>query len=384
MLPNISIINGTLLTDAQFMSLSLSLLFCTISLVLTLYLIIQHFRYWTDEIGQTRIVRIILLVPIYALCSFTSMILVEHALYIDIIRDCYESFVLYEFLNLLIHYFNLECRKLDESDAIQKTDVDEDDDFSSTHTKMHEKEENQTMKEETIAMIRTTGYYLSRYVESRKHQFPCCCCPLIEPGEEFLIKVKRCVIQYIIIKPSMAIIAVLLHLGDFYHHGSFSIYHGYLWVSLIVNFSAFLALYWLFTFFEAIRKIIASYSPISKFLAIKLLIFFIFWQSVAISFIYYFNVIPAVSHLSVHESAGLLNNFIISFEIVVLSICHIRIFAYDEFKKKDDKATDVKLKRVIVKSAKALNNVLNPTDVIIDTQTVFTIHASSTENEKND
>lgn len=376
MLPNISIINGTFLTDVHFMSLAISLLFCTTSLVLTIYLVVQHLKYWTDPIGQTYIVRILFVVPIYAICTYLSMILIDYSLYFDLVRDCYESFVLYQFLCLLIHYFHKECKKLDESADIPQT-TDDDSSFCDNTTIQldhDEKASKLSKKEENLAILRSTGEYLARYVQPREHQCPCCCCPLIIPNEEFLIKVKRFVAQYIVIKPLMTLVAVLLHLGDWYHSGSFSPYHGYIWVAIIVNFSAFLALYWLFTFFEAIRKIIVVYNPISKFLAIKLLIFFIFWQSVVISFIYYFNGIPSIAHLSSHESAGILNNFIISFEIVVLSICHIKIFPYDEFKNNDDNAKDVKLKRSLSKSMKAIHKVLNPTDIMIDTQTVFTIN----------
>jgi hypothetical protein len=329
------------------------------------------------------------------------MILVDYSLYFDLVRDSYESFVLYQFLCLLIHYFHSECGKLDEEEAnssvIPLTTDDESGDMATTTSTTstdgsvelddfppHVVSVKKSRKDQNIDILRTTGDYLERYIQPREHQCPFCCCPLIVPNEEFLIKVKRFVVQYIIIKPLMTLIAVLLHIGGLYHNGSFSPYHGYMWVALIVNFSAFLALYWLFAFFESIRKVIASHNPISKFLAIKLLIFFIFWQSVAISFIYYFNVIPSVPHLSSHESAGILNNFIISFEIVVLSLFHIRIFPFDEFKNSDDKAKDARLKRTVVRSMKAIHKVLNPTDIIIDTQTVFTITPGEVCDEKND
>ena len=44
------------------------------------------------------------MVPIYALTSWFSMIFPRHRLTIDTSRDCYEAFVLYSFVMLLIEY----------------------------------------------------------------------------------------------------------------------------------------------------------------------------------------------------------------------------------------------------------------------------------------
>lgn len=50
------------------------------------------------------IVRLLLMVPIYAIVSLASYIFWNHAIPITLVRDSYESFVLYSFFYLLLQY----------------------------------------------------------------------------------------------------------------------------------------------------------------------------------------------------------------------------------------------------------------------------------------
>lgn len=44
------------------------------------------------------------MVPIYAIVSFLSYLFYRHALYFEVIRDCYEAFAIASFFALLCHY----------------------------------------------------------------------------------------------------------------------------------------------------------------------------------------------------------------------------------------------------------------------------------------
>lgn len=44
------------------------------------------------------------MVPIYTVDSWLSLRFKSYALYLDMIRDCYESYILYLFLALMIGY----------------------------------------------------------------------------------------------------------------------------------------------------------------------------------------------------------------------------------------------------------------------------------------
>lgn len=50
------------------------------------------------------IIRVLFMVPIYAAVSFLSYYFYRHAIYFEVIRDCYEAFAIASFFALLCHY----------------------------------------------------------------------------------------------------------------------------------------------------------------------------------------------------------------------------------------------------------------------------------------
>ena len=57
---------------------------------------------------QSKICAILLMVPIYAINSFLSLLFPSAALYIDMLRDCYEAYILFVFLSLMLSYLNCD------------------------------------------------------------------------------------------------------------------------------------------------------------------------------------------------------------------------------------------------------------------------------------
>lgn len=59
------------------------------------------------------IVRILFMIPVYSLVSFLSYYFYRHAIYFEVIRDCYEAFVIASFFTLLCTYIagNLHDQK---------------------------------------------------------------------------------------------------------------------------------------------------------------------------------------------------------------------------------------------------------------------------------
>ena len=64
----------------------------TLACILSAWLIRQHFVNFTQPNIQSKIIGILWMVPIYSLDSFLSLLVPSIALYIDMIRDCYEVF----------------------------------------------------------------------------------------------------------------------------------------------------------------------------------------------------------------------------------------------------------------------------------------------------
>jgi hypothetical protein len=81
------------------------------SLVITCHQIYQHLRWYTHPAEQRWIVRILFIVPIFAFDSWLSLLFFNSEsfyVYLDTARDCYEAFVIYNFLSLCYEYLGGE------------------------------------------------------------------------------------------------------------------------------------------------------------------------------------------------------------------------------------------------------------------------------------
>jgi hypothetical protein len=75
-------------------------------------LICDHIaRYYSNPAEQRWIVRILFIVPVYAFESWLSLLFFSHDnyyVYFNAVRDCYEGFVIYNFLSLCYEYLGGE------------------------------------------------------------------------------------------------------------------------------------------------------------------------------------------------------------------------------------------------------------------------------------
>lgn len=79
--------------------------------------IYQHLRWYTNPQEQRWIVRILFIVPIYATYSWISLLFFNSEsvyIYFFTIRDCYEAFVIYNFLSLCYEYLGGEGNIMSE------------------------------------------------------------------------------------------------------------------------------------------------------------------------------------------------------------------------------------------------------------------------------
>lgn len=70
----------------------------------------------------------------------------------------------------------------------------------------------------------------------------------------------------------------LLQSAGHYHDGDWSPDGGYLYITIVYNFSVSLALYGLFLFLGATREMLKPFDPVLKFFTVKSVIFLSFWQ----------------------------------------------------------------------------------------------------------
>lgn len=77
-----------------------------------------------------------------------------------------------------------------------------------------------------------------------------------------------------------------------YKEGDFTPKGGYLYICILTNLSQCWALYCLIFFYYATKNELSNIRPVGKFLSVKALVFFTWWQSLAISIVYQMDLIP--------------------------------------------------------------------------------------------
>lgn len=231
---------------------------------------------------QVLVLRIILMIPIYGLFSLLSLVFVHMRFFLETIRDTYESFVLYMFFILLLKYCGGEGQLL-----------------------------------RSLKMKRYKGVHL----------FPVCWLPTYPLDTAFYLRCKRWVLQCALIKPMCSFLAMVLHPLGVYNEGVFAFNNAYTYLSTVINFSLTFSLYYLVLFEVELEKELHYARPFLKFLCIKTIIFFSFWQSVTV------NVLVKFQWLYTGETAheqelvrGAIQDLLMCFETLPVAFMHHAAF----------------------------------------------------------
>ena len=95
---------GSLRLHERVVAISIGGVFSFLATVLSIIQIRAHHRNWVHPPSQRCVVRILLMVPVYSISAWLSLVFLQYSLYIDFVRMCYEAFVIYTFMILLTKY----------------------------------------------------------------------------------------------------------------------------------------------------------------------------------------------------------------------------------------------------------------------------------------
>lgn len=164
-----------------------------------------------------------------------------------------------------------------------------------------------------------------------KHLAPFCCMQGWNMHVHFYRYTRWCVIQYIPTQIIVSIVIFVTSLTGDYTQGHFAADDAYIYTAFVVNCSQIIALYGLVEFYQQLKHDLAPTRPFYKFLCIKLVVFFTFWQSVFLSMLVAVDAItPTVTYTTDQESYGI-DDFVICIEMFFFAIAHWLAFPPREF-----------------------------------------------------
>lgn len=276
-------------------------IFVFVALVLSMYLIFEHLAAYNQPEEQKFLIGIILMVPVYAVESFLSLVDSSSAFNCEVIRDCYEAFALYCFERYLIACLG------GEQNTIKYM-------------------ESQSVISASTPLLEEAYSY--GVVE---HPFPLNCFMrewYLGPG--FYHAVKIGIVQYMIVKMICALLAMILETFGVYGEGKFKWNYGYPYLAVVLNFSQTWALYCLVQFYTVTKKKLEPIKPLAKFLVFKSIVFLTWWQGVAVAFLFS---IGALKGTLAQELKTRIQDYIICIEMGIAAIVHFHVFPAVPYKR---------------------------------------------------
>lgn len=261
--------------------LSIVAFICTVgAIVLAVRHIYRHLMNYTEPTYQRFIVRIIFMVPVYALMSFLSLVLPAASIYFNSFREVYEAWVIYNFLSLCLGW---------------------------------------------VGGPGAVVLSLSGRVLKPSWCLMTCCFPPIPLDGRFIRRCKQGCLQFVILKPILVAVTLILYAKGKYEDGNFSPNQSYLYLTIIYTISYTMALYALALFYLACKDLLQPFNPVPKFILIKSVVFLTYWQGVLVF------LAAKSGFIKDAEEAAEFQNFIICVEMLIAAVGHLYAFPYKEY-----------------------------------------------------
>eukprot|EP00299_Pterocystis_sp_00344_P010608 c4780_g1_i1.p1 GENE.c4780_g1_i1~~c4780_g1_i1.p1 ORF type:complete len:282 (+),score=46.21 c4780_g1_i1:449-1294(+) len=161
-----------------------------------------------------------------------------------------------------------------------------------------------------------------------RHVFPLCCLrPWPMSGDcEFFLKCRHGVSQYVVWRILASFLVFCMQFAGWYEEGNFSPSGVYLYISLVFWTSQCWALYCLVLLYQALKEELSEMKPLAKFICVKSVVFFSWYQSFFLGLAVYFEWIDKKDEHG-HDNATNIQNFLICIEMFIAALVHHYVFA---------------------------------------------------------
>jgi len=272
-----------------------------IAISISVYSITCHLIQTRHETIQTYTIRILLMVPINTLEAMIAISVPQLSVVLAVFRSCYEAFTLFSFVQLMLSYLTLGMPS--QGDGARGAIW--------------------------IALDMKSDPQVS-------HVFPCSFLPAWPMGPVFLRRTLMGVFQYSATMPLIALLTGICQALGAYGASVTEWNSAYPYLFLIQNASQCWALYCLVLFYRASAQRLEAKQPLRKFVCIKMVVFFTWWQDMMIAGLVYYGAIgkrdvngDGVSTEA--EAAALLSNLIITVEMAFMAHVFRRAFPPSDY-----------------------------------------------------
>ncbi|POY75148.1 hypothetical protein BMF94_1779 [Rhodotorula taiwanensis] len=266
------------------------------------WLVSRHLSYFYHPKEQRHVVRLLFMPVIYSTCSFGSYYFTRQAIYWQLLRDCYEAVVIGSFFFLLTSF-------LSNPPPTPET----------PHPQPH------TTRFERAAQLRLSV----KDVHLKKWMWPLGKWKWrpagggAGEGEAFLWWMRVCIGQYILVRPLSTVAAVIGQSLGF--------------VVSAIRARLDVDRYHCVgddcdVLYMPLKDVLAPHQPVLKFLCVKLVVFFMFWQETLLSFFPTFGIIKSSAFWTAEDITIGLAALLACFEMVIFSVLHIKAFPYQPYR----------------------------------------------------
>jgi len=252
---------------------------------LSVHQALGHLSHYANPRIQRHAIRVIMMVPVYALESWLAMRFEDYASYIETAREAYEALAVYSFFKMM---------------------------------------------EEHLAVVAKVDL-TTRKDAHMHHMFPFTKMKPWPISTTFLHKCRDGIMQYVIVKLVVTLFTLFLMETGYYAGGSMSPFHPYLYVAVVTNVSQTWAMYCLILFYHSLEHDLELLQPFPKLLCIKAVVFFTFWQSMIIEILGSLQYITAYGNNSEEEVADMLDNLLICIEMFLAAVAHEKYYSFKQF-----------------------------------------------------
>ncbi|KAG8889851.1 hypothetical protein FRB99_003939, partial [Tulasnella sp. 403] len=238
---------------------------------------------------QRQVIRILYLPMVYAIISFLSYRFFRDYTYYSLVEIAYEALTISAFLLLLIQFVA------------------------------------------ATAHDRTAESALARK-EKKKLMFPFCCWRYRPTKMYFMYTTKWAVLQYAVVRPLVSIAGIIAQAENVLCESVWSVHYAYVYLTAIDFASISIALYGLLLFYELTKDELKGRRPLAKFMCIKLIVFFTFYQTFVFELLQKHGVIHATEFWTESNIVDGLNALVTTIEMVFFALGMLWAYRWSEYR----------------------------------------------------